>query len=188
MNGCAAYTEVCHEGTGSASGYSVCWDSIGGIGKVEGTKCGPVLATLLFGSGPCDYPFTSSNTCTTICCCLCCTSLLLSLPLLMLPLPLLPCLCCSLQPARQQQTHRHAADTQGSLQFSLWLCELSPRARLAGQYKPDIRFMLLALWITAGFASSPKLLAAVGELLARVKLVDLVLILECLHCVFVMAV
>ena len=117
-----------------------------------------------------NYLLTSSNTCTIICCCLCHTSLLLSLSLQTLPPSLLPWLCRSLQWARQQQTRRHVADTQGFLQVSLQLCELSPRAGLAGQYKPDIRFVLLALRVTAGFASSLKLLAAVGELLARVKL------------------
>lgn len=174
---------------GNASGCSVCWDSIGGVGKVEGAKCCPILATLLIGSGPRGWlsPYFLHHIHDH------------------LPLPLLhqlavlaaspdvasPTTALALpQPAAagQQQTHWNTADTQGSRQFSLWLCEVSPRGRLAGQYKPDIRFMLLALRVRAGFASSLKLLAAVGELLARMKLANLVLILERLHCVFVMTV
>lgn len=114
--------------------------------------------------------------CAVICCCLCCTSLLLLWHFLTLLLPLLPWLSRSLQQGGQQHPHRHTADTQGSLQPPLWLCTLSPRAGLAGQYRPDIRFMLLALRLTAGFASSLQLCAAVGELLARIKLANSVLI------------
>lgn len=79
----------------------------------------------------------------------------------------------------QQQALQHAADTQR-------MGELSPRAGLASRYKPDIRFMLLALRVTAGFACSPKLLAAAALLLARVGRASCVLILECLHFGFVM--
>lgn len=121
-----------------------------------------------------------------MCWCLCCTSLLLSLLFLMLLLPPLPWLCHHLEWARQQQ-HTDTLQTYRA-PFSFLLCELGPWAGLAGQYKPDIRFMLLALWVTAGSAFSPKLLAVVGELLARIKLDNIALIFESPCCVFVMAV
>lgn len=181
---------MCHEGTGRASGCSVCWDRVEGMRKVEGARSGPILTTLLLGSGPWggNYPLSSSNTNAIICCCLCCASLVLLSFFLTLPLPPLPGLCCSLQWVGQQRTHRHSADTRGSRQFSSLLCELGPRAGLAAQYKPDIRFTLLVFRVAAGFASSPNLLAAMGESLVRIKIANSVLILECLHCGFVMAV
>lgn len=113
LNGCAANPGVCHEGTGRASGCSVCWDRVGGMGKVEGARSGPILTTLLLGSGPWggNYPVSSSNTNAIICCCLCCASLMLLSFFLTLPLPPQPGVCCSLQRAGQQRTHRHSADT-----------------------------------------------------------------------------
>lgn len=138
---------------------------------LEGAKCCPILATLLIGSGPRGWlsPYFLQHIRDH-----------LLLPLLHQLAALVaspdiasPTTALALpQPAAagQQQTRWNTADTQGSLQFSLWLCEVSPQGRLAGQYKPDIRFMSLALWVTAGFASSLKLLAAaVGELLARIE-------------------
>lgn len=90
----------------STSQCSVCWDSVGGVEKVEGAKCGAILAMLSLEVVPEeDYPPASSNTCTMVCCCLCCTSLRLFLPLLVLCLPLLPWLCHDLQRAGQHWTH-----------------------------------------------------------------------------------
>lgn len=158
-------------------GCSVCWDSVWGMGKVEGAKCSPVSATLLFGAGPWGgtVPLLPP------------TRALSSAAAFAAPALCSRCLSwCHLHHCHPgsvpwaAQALQHAADTQQ-------LGELSPRAGLAGRYKPDIRFMLLALRVTAGFTRSPKLLAAAGVLLARVEWANCMLILECLHFVFVMA-
>lgn len=144
---------------------------------MEGAKCSPILATLPFGSGPCGglSPYLLHHMRHHLL-----LPLLHQLAALVASPGIAPATAALVLP--QPPPSQAAAGTPTHCRHTGL-----PSVLLAGQHKPDIRFMLLALSITAALSSSPKLLAAVGEWLAGVKLANLVLILEHLHCVFVTA-